>query len=82
VFGVLLHGNKDNIIENDSKRDVFEKGVTIHLFIRVFTVKDILLPKERSLKIRFKAKLMNDNYSGRPHVQYFSVPGFLKSSIT
>ena len=37
-------------IENDSKRDVFEKGVIIYLFYQSFTVKVILLPKERSLR--------------------------------
>jgi hypothetical protein len=37
-------------IENDSKREVFEKGVIIHLFYHSFIEKVILLPKERSLR--------------------------------
>jgi hypothetical protein len=50
VWGIT-HGIKDKIIENDSKRDVFfKKNVIIHLFIRVFTVKYVLLPKEMSLR--------------------------------
>jgi hypothetical protein len=44
VWGITYR-NKDKIIENDSKKDVLEEGVIIHLFIRVFTVKDIVYQK-------------------------------------
>ena len=44
------------IVENNSERDVVANGVIIHYFIRVLTLKDVLLLKERSLRLVLKAR--------------------------
>ena len=64
--GVLLHGITVTVIENDSKRDIFRNLVIIHLIIRVFIAKDIILLLMRSQSLGVKLCLNDNRFESPP----------------